>query len=535
MEVSKLLLSSHPTTCPLDPIPSHLLQAISPTLLPALTHIINTSLHTGIFPTAFKQARVTPLLKKPTLNTSLLENYRPVSLLPFVAKTLERVVFNQLSLFLSQYNKLDAKQSGFRSGHSTETALLSVTEALRVAKADSKSSVLILLDLSAAFDTVNHQILLSTLSSLGITGIPLRWFESYLTGRSFRVAWGGEVSKAHQLVTGVPQGSVLGPLLFSTYTTSLGPIMQAHGFSYHCYADDTQLYLSFQPDDPTVAARISGCLADISAWMKEHHLQLNLAKTELLVIPATPSLQHDFSIQLGTSIITPSTSVRNLGVIFDDQLTFKEHIAKTARSCRFALHNIRKIRPFLTEHAAQLLVQALVVLGWTTAMLFWLVFHQTQSNLYKWFRMLRHDWSSMSPKEPMLHLSSSHCTGYQWQLASSSRHWCLHTKRPQAQHPHTSTHYYESTSPPEVWDLLVSDALWYHHREAQNHSPEHSHSPFLDGGIIFPPLSGMLDPCQSSSNNWRLISFSSTWLHPKLVPKKKKKKKTPFIFLSFPC
>ncbi len=128
----------------------------------------------------------------------------------------------------------------------------------------------IMLDLSAAFDTVNHQILLSTLSSLGITGIPLRWFESYLTGRSFRVAWGGEVSKAHQLVTGVPQGSVLGPLLFST-------------------------------------------------------------------------------------------SVRNLGVIFDDQLTFKEHIAKTARSCRFALHNIRKIRPFLTEHAAQLLVQALVV------------------------------------------------------------------------------------------------------------------------------------------------------------------------------
>ncbi len=360
-EVSKLLLSSHPTTCPLDPIPSHLLQAISPALLPALTHIINTSLLTGIFPTAFKQAQVTPLLKKPTLNTSLLENYRPISLLPFIAKTLERVVFNQVSLFLSQNNKLDTKQSGFRSGHSTETALLSVTEALRIAKANSKSSVLILLDLSAAFDTVNHQILLSTLSSLDITGIPLRWFESYLTGRSFRVAWGGEVSKAHKLVTGVPQGSVLGPLLFSTYTTSLAPIIQAHGFSYHFYADDTQLYLSFRPDDPTVAARISGCLADISAWMKEHHLQLNLAKTELLVFPATPTLQHDFTIQLGSSTITPSASVRNLGVIFDDQLTFKEHIAKTARSCRFALHNIRKIRPFLTEHAAQLLVQALVI------------------------------------------------------------------------------------------------------------------------------------------------------------------------------
>ncbi len=101
----------------------------------------------------------------------------------------------------------------------------------------------------------------------------------HLTGRSFKVAWGGEESRAHQL-TGVPQGSVLGPLLFSTYTTLLGPIIQAHGISYHCYADDTQLNLSFRPDDPTVAAQISGCLADISAWMKEHHLQLNLTKTD---------------------------------------------------------------------------------------------------------------------------------------------------------------------------------------------------------------------------------------------------------------
>ncbi len=230
-------------------------------------------------------------------------------------------------------------------------------------------------------------------------------------------------------------------------------------------------------------------------------------------------------IQLGSSTITLSTSVRNLGVIFDDQLTFKEHIAKTARSCRFALHIIRKIRPFLTEHAAQLLVQALSFLGWTTAMLFWLDFNQTS----KLFIMQRHDWSSTIPKEPMLHLSLSPCTGYQLQLASSLRHWCLHIKQPQAQHKPTSTHYYESTSPPEVWDLLVSDASWYHHREAQNHSPEHSRSSFLAGGMIFPSLSRMLNPCQSSISNWKLISFDTTWLHPKL------KKMQSFSLSVSPC
>ncbi len=360
-EVSKLILSNHPTTCPLDPIPTHLLQAISSSIIPALTHIINTSLHTGTFPTAFKQARVSPLLKKPALNPALLENYRPVSLLPFIAKSLEWAVFNQLSLFLAQNNILDNNQSAFRSGHSTETALLSVTEALRLARAASKSSVLILLDLSAAFDTVNHQILMSILRKMGISGTALLWFESYLSDRSFRVSWRGEVSKSQLLATGVPQGSVLGPLLFSIYMSSLGSVIQKHGFSYHCYADDTQLYFSFQPDDPTVTARIAACLSDISSWMMDHHLQLNLAKTELLVFSANPSLHHNFSIQLGSSTITPSRTARNLGVVIDDQLSFTDHIATTARSCRFALYNVRKIRPFLSEQAAQLLVQALVL------------------------------------------------------------------------------------------------------------------------------------------------------------------------------
>ncbi|KAL1250334.1 hypothetical protein QQF64_021339 [Cirrhinus molitorella] len=143
--------------------------------------------------------------------------------------------------------------------------------------------------------------------------------------------------------------------------SSLGSVIRKHAFSYHCYADDTQLYFSFHPDDPTVPARIAACLTDISGWMKEHHLQLNLAKTELIVISANPALHHNFSIQLNSSTITSSRTARNLGVVMDDQLTFTDHIAATARFCRFALYNIRKIRSFLSEQATQLLVQALVL------------------------------------------------------------------------------------------------------------------------------------------------------------------------------
>ena len=302
-----------------------------------------------------------PRCLKKQISAAQLENYRPVSLLPFLSKILERTVFKQVSEYLQNNNLIDPNQSGFRRDHSTETALLSVTESLRLAQAAGQSSVLLLLDLSAAFDTVNHKILLSTLSELGISGSVLSWFKSYLTGRSFRVSWRGEVSDSHGLSTGVPQGSVLGPLLFSLYTSSLGAVIRSHGFSYHCYADDTQLFLSFPPEDTTVSARISACLADISTWMKERHLQLNLSKTELIVVSVCPSIQTQIGVMLESNLLVPTNSARNLGVMIDDQLTFKVHVASIARSCRYALYNIRRIRPYLTQQATQLLVQALVI------------------------------------------------------------------------------------------------------------------------------------------------------------------------------
>ncbi|KAM9412852.1 uncharacterized protein ACWYII_024938 [Salvelinus alpinus] len=197
-------------------------------------------------------------------------------------------------------------------------------------------------NLSAAFDTVNHQILLSTLSELGISGAAHAWIASYLTGRSYQVAWRESVSAPRALTTGVPQGSVLGPLLFSLYTKSLGSVISSHGLSYHCYADDTQLIFSFPPSDNQVANRISACLADISVWMTDHHLKLNLGKTELLFLPGKDCPFHDLAITVDNSIVSSSQSAKNLGVILDNTLSFSTHIKAVTRSCRFMLYNIRR-------------------------------------------------------------------------------------------------------------------------------------------------------------------------------------------------
>ncbi|KAK3526926.1 hypothetical protein QTP86_004727 [Hemibagrus guttatus] len=321
-EVLQIIRSCNPTTCPLDPIPSAILQTISPDLLPFITTVIN-GLTSGHVPTVFKKARVIPILKKPALDPSDISNYRPVSLLSFLSKILERVVCNQLSDYLMQNNLHDPNQSGFKAAHSTETSLLALTEKLHAARSAKLSSVLILLDLSAAFDTVYHKTLLSTLRSLGICGTAWEWFASYLDGRSYQVTWKGLTSAPRRLSTGVPQGSVLGPLLFSLYTHSLGKVISSHGFSYHCYAIDTQLIFSFPPSDTMASARISACLVDISSWMTVHQLKLNPSKTELLVIPVAARIRFNtlmlaYKAKNGPApsylkaLVTPRTAPRSL-------------------------------------------------------------------------------------------------------------------------------------------------------------------------------------------------------------------------------
>ncbi|CAJ0961643.1 unnamed protein product [Ranitomeya imitator] len=220
--LSTLLSRSHLTTCALDPIPSHFIPNHATVFIPTLTHLFNLSLTTGVFPSSFKHALITPMLKKPSLDPSSVSSYHPISLFPYASKLLEQHVHLELSSNLSSCSLFDRLQSGFRSHHSTETALTNVTNDLLTAKSKRHFSILLLLDLSSAFDTVDHSLLLQTLSSLGITDLALSWISSYLTDRTFSVSHSHTTSSPRHLSVGVPQRSVLGPLLFSIYTFGLG-------------------------------------------------------------------------------------------------------------------------------------------------------------------------------------------------------------------------------------------------------------------------------------------------------------------------
>ncbi|KAL0153650.1 hypothetical protein M9458_051015 [Cirrhinus mrigala] len=209
-ELNKLITVSKPTTCLLDPVPTKLLKELLPVAEEPLLNIINSSLSLGHVPKPFKLAVIKPLIKKPQLDPSELANYRPISNLPFMSKILEKVVSAQLCSFLQKNDIYEEFQSGFRPHHSTETALVKITNDLLLASDQGCISLLVLLDLSAAFDTIDHDILIDRLQNYaGIQGQALKWFRSYLSDRYHFVYLNGESSQLSPVKYGVPQGSVL--------------------------------------------------------------------------------------------------------------------------------------------------------------------------------------------------------------------------------------------------------------------------------------------------------------------------------------
>ena len=359
-ELRKTISQMTSSSCSLDAIPTPFLKKVLDSLIGDILKIVNSSLQSGVFPDSLKTAVVRPLLKKRNLDPTVLGNFRPISNLPFLGKILEKIVFQQLDVFL-QTNKVHNKfQSGFRKGHSTETALVKVINDLRVSADNKNVSVLLLLDLTAAFDTIDHAILIHRLEHwIGLSGSALSWFYSYLTGRNYFVNLADFESDKHDICSGIPQGSILGPLLFSLYILPLGELIAEHGVNFHFYADDTQLYLSVAPDDPCALEPLLTCVSSIKCWMSENFLKLNEDKTEVLVIGSSEQRESIIS-RLGNLAEESKTSVKNLGVIIDSELNFNTHINNVTKIAFFHLRNIARIRDYLSLDDAKTLIHAFV-------------------------------------------------------------------------------------------------------------------------------------------------------------------------------
>jgi hypothetical protein len=314
-----------------------------------------------------KSSVITPLLKKSTLDRNILKNYRPVSGLSFFGKLLERVVAARVHNHLLKNCLYISTQSAYRSGHSVETALLHITDSILCNLNSKNGVIMLLLDLSAAFDTIDHGILVSTVQNyFGIQGKALEWISSYISNRSFQVKVGPSLSKHFNLMYGVPQGSVLGPLFYTMYTSPLAEIISSFGVQFHFYADDTQIWLPVNFDNPislkTAQRTLELCVESISSWMSNMKLKLNAEKTELLVVRSKFRLDPvpDIEVIVGNTTIKPSSTIRNLGVIFDDTLSFSDHISRTRQSSYFHLRNIKGVQKYLPNDILEGLIHAFV-------------------------------------------------------------------------------------------------------------------------------------------------------------------------------
>ena len=312
-----------------------------------------------------KHAVVVPLLKKPSLDLDDLKNFRPVSNLSFVSKCLEKIVASQLKSHLKENNLAETFQSAYRSTHSTETALVKVHNDIMSSMGKQEVTVLVLLDLSSAFDTIDHDLLLQRLEHrLGIRGSALGWFRSYLLDRRMLVKIDNS-SERHPCKFGVPQGSVLGPLLFTVYILPLGDIINVHGLLFHLYADDNQLYISFRTYDISLKlVQFENCIKDIRQWMRMNFLKLNDSKTEMVLLGSRQQLKklenQNIRLRVGDNSVAPSTSARNLGVTFDSTMSFDTHISLLSRACFYNIYNISKVSYLLNANIVKMLMQSLV-------------------------------------------------------------------------------------------------------------------------------------------------------------------------------
>ena len=365
-EISKIIGSSPAKHCAMDPAPTWLIKRLIPDLAETIAKMCNLSLSEGIFPDCLKNAIVRPRLKKTNLDPEDMNSYRPISNLTFLSKTVERVVAIRFVEHSELHKLMLCHQSAYRSFHSTETAVLAVHNDIVRTIDSGKISGLVLLDLSAAFDTVDHPVLLQVLRDrFCVRGGALGWFGSYLSNRTQTYQVKDQQSSPRLVDCSVPQGSVLGPQGFIAYTEDLAELIEEHLLGHHMYADDTQLMAHLTINDiPSVATRLQNCIEAIQVWCNSRRLQLNPTKTELIWFGSKTNLKKiadlDLNLYIGPDIIKPVNVVRDLGVYLDSELSMEHHISTVVRACFFHLRRLKSIRRILGADVTSGLVSAFV-------------------------------------------------------------------------------------------------------------------------------------------------------------------------------
>ena len=306
------------------------LKSIKNIIAPIVTLLINASLEQGIFPSALKIAKVIPIFKSGKRND--VSNYRPISLLSVFSKIYEKIMYRRIISFLNNNKLINNRQYGFRAAHSCEHALLDAQSVLTRTLDNKETALLLLIDFSKAFDMVDHSLILQKLNYYGIRGIAHEWFKSYLTGRKQYVCVNCKTSNIDNLSHGVPQGSILGPLLFLIFINDLPNIFPVAHFVL--YADDANIIVTGKTVEE-IENKIKFLIPALTKWVGLNSLKLNTTKTKYMLISNT--INHDFNIVIHNQQISRVKEEKFLGVLIDDKLSFNSHrvalAKKVANNC----------------------------------------------------------------------------------------------------------------------------------------------------------------------------------------------------------
>ena len=349
-------------TCGSDGVCIRMLKAGFPAIGGVILHIINACITHSDIPDSWKHSTVHPIFKSG--NPSDPTNFRPISLVPVIMKIAERIVHQQLYHYLSSNHLLASSQHGFRPRHSTETALLSVTDRILTATDRGEISILCLIDLSKCFDVIDHELLIQKLM---MHGIETSWFAAYLQGHTQSVSLSDGsgrrvLSRPLPNTMGVFQGSALGPLLFTVFSNDLS--LHAGDSVTFQYADDTQVLVSGPAGDlGSLISRMEASLASLNDWFGAHALKVNAGKTQLMVFGSRQNLQKlpDFEVSFRDAVLQPCAQAGNLGVIFDSALTWDAHVSELCQRCMGLLIGLSHARHCLPDGVIQMLVTALVI------------------------------------------------------------------------------------------------------------------------------------------------------------------------------